>query len=126
LDSEDASSLTADEGLSLVGDEELNLSDDLSESLSLGDDLQNDHGLSLGLDESESFSLDSESDFSDDAKKKLEEIDAIMDEDASRTNMNLDQLGNLDEPLVSDDLDLDSLNFTNEAEEVEVSPPQPK
>ena len=112
------------------------------ESLDLGsDDL-----LDLGSDDQ--FSLDAESDvdLSDDAMEKLKEIDAIMDLDASQVDIHLsdaseeqeeiaelslsddaddvslvDQDSDLDTPLVSDDLDLGSLNF-NAEEEV----PQPK
>ncbi len=86
-------------------------------------------------------------DLSDDAKKKLEEIDAIMDLDASQVNISAepamleqsfdndfsnDLANNLDEPLVSSDLDLDSLNFETapetgpEPEEVVPLPPPPE
>jgi hypothetical protein len=81
-------------------------------------------------------------DLSDDAKKKLEEIDAIMDLDASQVNLypgpgiidqsfesdiNNDLDNNLDEPLVSSDLDLDGLNFETAPGPEKVAPlPPPK
>lgn len=76
-----------------------------------------DQGFDLGL---------GEGDLSDDAKEKLKEIDAIMEIDASQINIrpNLSSSsrndGNLDEPLVSEDLDLGRLNFSTELDEQEV------
>jgi hypothetical protein len=108
--------LPDEEGLSLIEAETvirrsgLNNSDDNLDGLSLNDDSPED--------------LSFEGDLSDDAKEKLKEIDAIMDDDASNVNLkatevpeNVDNI--LDQPLVSDDLDLDSLNFGNgESEDV--------
>ncbi len=109
---------------------------DLGEGGEVGDlgaqsDTEEEIGLDLGPDGPPSADLtlgglSLSDDLSDDAKKKLEEIDAIMDLDASQVNLSphaelLDQ-GlesessevppiDLDEELVSSDLDLDSLNF---------------
>lgn len=105
------------DGLSLNGDisggGDIGLSDD---ELAGGDDL----GLSFGGDE---LSLSDEGDLSDDAKEKLKEIDAIMDLDASQVHLKPDlssQDEDLDEPLVSPDLDLGSLDFSQEEEPEEV------
>lgn len=114
--------------------------EDLGGGLSLGEEDSLDLG-GLGLDDSSSnngemstvLKLDADSidqgldlglgegDLSDDAKEKLKEIDAIMEIDASQVNMrpNLSEAENLDEPLVSEDLDLGSLNFSTEADEEE-------
>lgn len=110
---------------------ELNLSDDgglddlnltAEPSLELGQDLDlGDEELSL-----------SEGDMSDDAMAKLKEIDAIMDYDASQVAIRTNPLppeDPLDEPLVSDDLNLDSLNFSSDeidTEEEEVVEEKPK
>lgn len=137
--SEDAPALPQDDELSLGGldlsggDDEggLSLSDDApSEELSLGDDMpslseEEDEGLSLsfGGDDEGGLSLSDDDDLSSDAKEKLKEIDAIMDHDASQISLSSDSLKsseNLDEPLVSEDLNLDSLNFG--AEEIEEEP----
>jgi hypothetical protein len=99
-----------EESLDTSGEEEINL----------------DFGSSdpLGESEAEDLSLD--------AMEKLKEIDAIMVEDASRASILMENfdvskeeenegfsLGeDLDQPLVSDDLDLDSLNFTAEDEKL--------
>ena len=134
LGGDDSLELNSD-GLDLVGDEDLSLSDDsASEELSLGDGEE----LSLGAEEESSGDLslnftsedaltlsDEEADLSDDAKEKLKEIDAIMDLDASQINIhaNLGQMDeNLDEPLVSPDLNLESLNFSTEDTEEEIVP----
>lgn len=67
-----------------------------------------------------------ETDLSADALKKLKEIDAIMEYDASQVISKPDLSAlkdkNLDEPLVSPDLDLASLNFSAEDEEEENPP----
>lgn len=130
--------LPPDDGLSLGdldlgGDEEgLSLSDDdSSDALSLSDDdsagsdlsLDEDDGMALSFGGDDDFS-DSpvEADLSDDAMKKLKEIDAIMDHDASKISLSsasIEQDENLDQPLVSDDLDLGSLNFGSDDEESE-------
>lgn len=87
-----------------IGDVELSLSEDVSvENLSFNDNLEFENELSLD------FTREIEADLSETTKEKLKEIDAIMVEDASRTNMSY-----LDKPLVSEDLDLNSLNFGNE------------
>lgn len=128
-----------DLGLSLSDDgpsEELSLGDDdSSDGLSLGGDepsLDSDDGLALSFGEDDGgLSLGGDDDLSSDAKEKLKEIDAIMDLDASSVNISSDSLKaseNLDEPLVSEDLDLGSINFGNEddTEEVQVVKEAPK
>ncbi len=153
IDSDDSGmdlSLDANEDISLSFDdaepevsseaEELSLDDDGGHELSLdGDDLSLDaelpelsddslsldeEGLSLDLSADDSLDLGGGTDFSDDAKEKLKEIDALMDMDASQViaaesyDLSLDDnLSSLDEPLVSDDLNLDNLNFSSEEEE---------
>ncbi|WP_408099133.1 hypothetical protein ACJVC5_09495 [Peredibacter sp. HCB2-198] len=96
--------------------DELNLSDDIGEAaLDLGDDVS----LDLGGDDLEaSLSLD-DGEMSDDAMAKLKEIDEIMDFDASQVAIRSNPLqgpeeSSLDEPLVSDDLNLDSINFSSD------------
>lgn len=136
--------LSPDDGLSLTDDldssdktsvglnsDELSLSDDLSSTnLELGDD-----ALSLDEEESLSFSEESdglEADLSEDAKEKLKEIDAIMDYDASQIGLTRHNLQlhlekeNLDEPLVSDDLDLDKIDFGNEQTTIKENVELPK
>jgi hypothetical protein len=130
---------SGDEGLSLdeleLGSDEeiLNLSQPSSEieeqsanfaeaELSSPDEsLQDDGGLDLA-----SFSdIDAnQNELSDDAKKKLLEIDEILVMDASKVGISnkLAEDNNLDEPLVSEDLDLGSLNFNGE--EQEMAPPK--
>lgn len=113
-----------DEGLSLSDDDSsdaLSLSDDDASppDLSLGDD---DDGMALSFGSDDDFSAPVEADLSEDAQKKLKEIDAIMDLDASQINLSAASVQadeNLDQPLVGDDLDLGSLNFGNEEEEDE-------
>lgn len=112
LDSEEALSLDdnllgedflAEESLPELTD------DDLSGALSLSDE-------ELSLDKSEE-------DLSDDALKKLQEIDAILVEDASRADLNLASMmpeGELDEPIFSGDLNLENLNLS----EPSISPVQ--
>lgn len=142
-DTEEEADLSLDEGaienlgeLSFEGDDGLSLSldDDEAESLdfsassnegedSLSLDLSEDaDGLSVS-DQSLSFETDrdlelspGEMDLSEDAKEKLKEIDAILDYDASQVQIRNDLVKqeNLDEPLVSDDLDLESLSFDTE------------
>jgi hypothetical protein len=122
-----------------LGDElSLAEDDDMSLDFSGGDDLT--------LDDSDDLELSGDVDLSDDAKEKLKEIDAIMDLDASQIGISVDlsadeselddndfglSLGgdqaaeitemeadsDLEQSLVSDDLDLESLNFTNEEPE---------
>ena len=134
LGGDDSLELNSD-GLDLVGDEDLSLSDDsASEELSLGDgeelslgaEEESSGGLSLNFTSEDALTLsDEEADLSDDAKEKLKEIDAIMDLDASQINIhaNLGQADeNLDEPLVSPDLNLESLNFSTEDTEEEIVP----
>lgn len=122
--SSDELSLSADDSASIAEDADLNLSDDLS-----GDIPDLDLSGDLGGDE-----------LSDDARKKLEEIDAIMVSDASQVGITLDDgLGSevedfnlgeseeskfetaseeadIDKSLVSDDLDLGSISFGGEEE----------
>lgn len=135
LGGDDELSLGGDEGLELVGDgidEGLSLSNDIpsAEGLSLGDDEPvegaDDLSLSFGNDD-DALSLSAEeADLSEDAKEKLKEIDAIMDLDASQINISAslakDENDNLDEPLVSDDLNLDSLDFGAEESSDEIAP----
>jgi hypothetical protein len=125
-----------DVGLDFGGDDD--------NGLSLTDDLSLDDELSLDAEDSTNFGADV--DLSDDALEKLKEIDAIMDFDASQIGIKMDhssQSENEDEDfslddgegldlvgdgvdsdietsLVSEDLDLGSLNFSNEEEEEEV------
>lgn len=113
-----------------------------SEELSLGGDeppatLDEEEGLSLDLSAPDDES--SNSDLSDDALEKLKEIDAIMEFDASQVHMRpqmpaeedeeeggLAELKDLDQPLVSEDLNLDSINFSAEDDEEEEEKPAPK
>ncbi len=81
------------------------------ESLGQIESDQNESELDLAA-----FSNSSVGELSDDAKKKLIEIDKILVLDASRININQSVVDekSLDEPLVSEDLDLGSLNFSGE------------
>lgn len=113
LDEDEGESLDFSEGTNEEGEDSLSLdlSDD-SDDLSVSDQslsFETDRGLELSPEEM---------DLSDDAKEKLKEIDAILDYDASQVQIRSDLVKqeNLDEPLVSDDLDLESLSF--DAEEV--------
>lgn len=133
-EAEDAPALPEGDGLSLG---EMDLGGD---ELSLSDDIPAAEGLSLGDDEGDALELGSGIEFSNDAMEKLKEIDAIMEYDASQVaikNTLLDEepvdelaadeeldLGAanddiIDQPLVSDDLNLDSLDFGGEEAEVE-------
>lgn len=80
------------------------------------DDVNEDVLLSFG-DESNN----SEADLSAEAKEKLKEIDAIMDFDASQVALKVHR-DVLDEPLVSDDLDLGSLDFSSEDNDASEAP----
>lgn len=123
------------EVFSLGGEDEFNLSQDEEapsvedEGLSL--DLGQDEELSLSVDEEgASGSSDSDSDLSEDALEKLKEIDAIMEYDASQVHLreNIpqdDSDSDLDEPLVSPDLNLDSLNFSTEEDSTPVATAAP-
>ncbi len=103
---------TQESDLSLSGDQDLSL-EPQDPAFSLGDD-------SSQAEKGEELTLDS-GDLSSDAMEKLKEIDAILEYDASQVGINsLATLGDkggedLDQPLVSDDLDLASLNFSNES-----------
>lgn len=114
--------INVEEKLDLSGD------DDAPSTLSLSEgDL--DEGLNLDFsvtEEGAPVKENTHSDFSDDAKKKLREIDAILVEDASRihTTHNLLPSKSPDEPLVSPDLDLASINFGSDEEEVEDEIPE--
>jgi hypothetical protein len=115
---------------------DINLEESEGEGLSLSDELT--------LDEDDSLASSVDIDLSDDAKEKLKEIDAIMDFDASQVGITMDLSKETDEDednfsleenllvaneepidsdidmsLVSDDLDLGSINFSSEEEEVE-------
>lgn len=103
-------------GLDLVGDEPP-ADNELSTVLKL-DDNNLSEGLDIGL---------GDGDLSSDAMEKLKEIDAILEYDASQVGIKpsaslAEEDDDLDQPLVSDDLDLGSLNFGAEAEEEEVVP----
>lgn len=116
-------------GLDLGGDE-LSLSDGTSEELNLGtEESSEEEGLSLDMSAPDDES--GSSDLSDDALEKLKEIDAIMEFDASQVHVRpqmqpeADEDDILDQPLVSEDLNLDSINFGAD-EEVEEEKPAPK
>ncbi len=122
LDFSDTPDLPAD-------DNGLDLSDDIPSGGDL--DLSSDDALEtdgLSFDDLSNGPDDSD-DLSEDAKEKLREIDAIMESTSSQImispQLNDDDeemsvsFPSLDEPLVSDDLDLDSLDFSGEAIEEE-------
>ena len=132
-------SLSSEEvGLEFGGNDSLDLNLEESEDLSLSDELT--------LDEDDSLDSGVNIDLSDDAKEKLKEIDAIMDFDASQIGISMDLSketdeddndftldedllaisdetsdgdSDIDRSLVSDDLDLGSINFSPVEEEVE-------
>lgn len=113
------------DGLSLADlDSESLLGDESLDQLSLEDEIPSTDGLSLNLDDELSLNAD-ENDLSDDALEKLKEIDAIMEYDASQVSLNQKDIprdeSNLDEPLVSPDLDLDSINFGADEEALAVA-----
>lgn len=94
------------------------------DDLSLSDDLLLPEDLSFSEED-----LPSQDDLSDDALKKLQEIDAIMVDDASKVDIALSSLvaeNELDEPIFSDDLDLESLNLSEPAIEYEKETEKPK
>lgn len=143
----DSLELTPDSGdaLSLGEDgpeESLDFSEGSADDLSLSDeegltlDLSDDQEGSAVADHSLSFDTDREMDLSEDAKEKLKEIDAILDYDASQVQIRNDLMKqeNLDEPLVSEDLELGNLGFEGEepfsldsTDELELAPaPQVK
>ncbi|WPU66223.1 coiled-coil domain-containing protein [Peredibacter starrii] len=122
----------AADDLSLSGDVGLDLGDD-DLSLNLGDE---DASLDLSGNDEPSLSLD-DGEMSDDAMAKLKEIDAIMDYDASQVAIRANPLqeleSSIDEPLVSDDINLDNINFSSdevglepEEEEIEEKPKKKK
>lgn len=129
LDEEESLSLSEEEPAENLG--ELNFSESTEDDeLNLSEDTQTP-ALSLEqsqiLDE-ESLSL-SDAEMSDDAMAKLKEIDAIMDFDASQVAIRTNPLQEdavINEPLVSDDLNLDSISFSNEelADEEEEEKPK--
>ena len=109
----------------------LSLSDDIPSGgdLDIGEEVPVEGAdISLSFDSGDSLGLsEDEADLSDDAREKLKEIDAIMDLDASQVMLqpNLSsQEEDLDEPLVSPDLDLDSLNFSQDETQEEVVIPK--
>jgi hypothetical protein len=120
LDFSEAPEFTEDKlSLSELSLSKKNAEESLDLDLSLGEGstrISNDLPLSFG--EEEELSLDDgATNLSQDALKKLKEIDAIMDLDASQINLSSEGLSkdeNLDHPLVSDDLDLASLDFSAE------------
>ena len=110
-------------------------SDDLSDELKLSDDIPSGEGVVLdandgALDDNADLdfgapSLSGDDDeLSEDAKKKLREIDAIMENTSSQIvamplsddddDDILEAGASLDESLVGDDLNLDSLDFSSE------------
>lgn len=148
LDDDSSSPPDLSDELSLGEDEEsLDLGGDEDNGLSLSDDLSLDDELSL--DAEDSVDLGGDVDLSDDALEKLKEIDAIMDFDASQIGIKMDHSAQSDNDdadfslddgegldlvgdgvdsdietsLVSEDLDLGSLNFSNEEEEEVVAAP---
>lgn len=127
--------------------EDVSLDFGSDDSVDLGGD--DEDGLSLSLEEEDSLDLGADIDLSDDAKEKLKEIDAIMDLDASQVGITMDlsqtedlgfslednddnslDLGgetsdsDIETSLVSDELDLGSINFSNEEEEEVAAPVQ--
>ena len=138
LDATSVGSLAEDdisEDLGELSFGEAEATDSVTDTATLGPNDQtlyaspSDLGLGGELDELD-FGSESaqEGDLSDSAKEKLKEIDAIMDHDASQASISVDvgfgldsagqeesQDQDLNQPLVSDDLDLDSLSFTEEA-----------
>lgn len=114
LGSDDPASLAMDIS-DTAEDEALEFSADDSLELNLSDDSSSDPSgePSLSFADDDSLSLSGEMDLSEDAKEKLKEIDAILDYDASQVQIRNNYLGqeNLDEPLVSDELDLGNLSF---------------
>lgn len=126
-------------------DEGLGLGDlDFSGSLDLGevDELKLDEpsSIDLNLSLSDSSQGEGNSDLSDDAKEKLKEIDAILDLDASQSfnvghlelspgedlGVSNNQDANLDEPLVSSDLNLDNIDLSASEEEITEMQAAPK
>lgn len=90
------------------------LSDDFLSEEALPDFSEDDLGQELSLSD-DALSGTEHDELSDDALKKLQEIDAIMVEDASRADMNLANMlpdDKIDEPLFSEDLNLESLNLS--------------
>lgn len=151
LDSNDASGLEISFAKEESGDEE-EISSDMSlqenlddlDNIDSLDDLDSLENLDFGSDESD-IQLDLGGELSDDAREKLKEIDAIMTLDASQVNINVGleiphsldseeeeeevaesiQLNeeDLNEPLVSDDLNLDNFDFSSEdLEEIAEAP----
>jgi hypothetical protein len=111
-----------DDGL----DDEVKLSDGTSLNIDLGGS-SSDEDVALDFGDSDLSGLDlgedegsGNNDLSDEAKKKLREIDEIMVKDATLASITIQDVNagedfvmdaSLDEPLVSDDLNLDSINF---------------
>jgi hypothetical protein len=144
LDSEDTPDLDlslSEEESSSLGDKSssgIHLQENVDDLGALDelDELDELEDLSFGSDESD-LHLDLGGELSDDALEKLKEIDAIMTLDASQVNINVGlelpssmnneeeesaesiQLSeeDLDEPLVSDDLNLDNFDFSSEEDE---------
>jgi len=143
LSDEDSLNLSDDVSLSLSDENDLNSSeeDDVSsftltelrddiDSLSLSEDSSKgdfDLGEVSSMPDEDSLDLsDAETrieenvDMSEDAREKLKEIDAILDYDASQVKLNsaklLDDLKNLDEPLVSEDLNFENIKISEESE----------
>jgi hypothetical protein len=120
-----------EEALSLGGEDLMDLGgDDLSLSNESEAEADSDDFSFEGLDAGGDFQLNAESassgdDLSQDALDKLKEIDAIMDRDASDIDITFDpgavlveeesnQERNPDEPLVSDDINLDHISFDSD------------
>jgi hypothetical protein len=113
-----ARSLSLDDSELDMDDEVLDLSDEPpSTDLTFDDEMSLDalDDNDTNIVEEEIEPVTSQTELSQDARAKLKEIDEIMDLDASQVDLSIDQLeasDNLDEPLVSDDLDLGSLDFS--------------
>lgn len=83
-----------------------------------GESLLDVESIEFGADDVAPLSDLNQNELSEDAKKKLMEIDQIMVMDASKINIaNSLPEKNLDEPLVSEDLDLGNLNFSGDEQE---------
>lgn len=115
--SEDVSSISldleVDEGLSFGGDTDNDLSlDDKSDSLNEDIVDLGSSDLDFGLDDA----VEENSDMSDEVREKLKEIDAIMDGsqiiDVPSDLRPLKADSDLDQPLVSEDMNFDNLNFS--------------
>lgn len=110
-----------------------------SSELKINLDSNDDLDFSLSEDQSSEHEAEASpssrgaADLSQDAIDKLKEIDAIMELDASQVNINhnlaIPKEDDLDQPLVSDDIDLDNIDFGSQEEappEIEEKPKRKK